>query len=86
MNHKEFITWNEFMKYFTDYRDAEERNKKSKDLQRAREAMQRERNQAGKEEEEDGKDLRTLMELEKERRLKDMPKLRPADQIDISEK
>jgi len=26
INHKEFITWNEFMKYFTDYREIEERN------------------------------------------------------------
>ena len=31
-------------------------------------------------------DIKSLMELEKERRLKEIPKLRPADQIDISEK
>lgn len=32
INHKEFITWREFMNYFTDYREIEERNKKSKEI------------------------------------------------------
>ena len=27
INHKEFITYSEFVSYFTDYRDVEERNK-----------------------------------------------------------
>jgi len=27
INHKEFITWKEFIGYFTDYREIEERNK-----------------------------------------------------------
>lgn len=39
--------------------------------------MQKDRNTT--ETEEDGKDIKTLMEMEKERRLKDLPKLRPAD-------
>ena len=30
INHKEFITWREFLNYFEDYREIEERNKKSK--------------------------------------------------------
>ena len=30
INHKEFITWREFLNYFEDYRDIDERNKKSK--------------------------------------------------------
>ena len=30
VNHKEFITWMEFETYFTDYQEADERNKKSK--------------------------------------------------------
>lgn len=32
INHKEFITWREFMNYFTDYKEIEERNKKSKEI------------------------------------------------------
>jgi len=31
-------------------------------------------------------EIKTLMEQEKERRLQELPKLRPADQIDVSEK
>ena len=31
-------------------------------------------------------EIKTLMESEKERRLQELPKLRAADQIDISEK
>ncbi len=27
--HKEFITWREFLTYFDDYRDAEDRNRKA---------------------------------------------------------
>ena len=30
INHKEFITWREFVSYFEDYREIDERNKKSK--------------------------------------------------------
>ena len=30
INHKEFITWREFLSYFDDYKEIEERNKKSK--------------------------------------------------------
>lgn len=34
INHKEFITWKEFINYFNDYREIEERNKsKSNALQ-----------------------------------------------------
>ena len=32
INHKEFITWREFMTYFNDYREIEERNKKAKEI------------------------------------------------------
>ena len=31
-------------------------------------------------------EMKTLMEQEKERRLQELPKLRPADQIDITER
>jgi len=29
INHKEFITWKEFLTYFEDYKEIEERNKKN---------------------------------------------------------
>ena len=29
INHKEFITWREFISYFNDYKDIEERNRKT---------------------------------------------------------
>lgn len=32
INHKEFITWREFMNYFQDYKEIEERNKRSKEI------------------------------------------------------
>jgi hypothetical protein len=32
INHKEFITWREFMTYFNDYREIEDRNKKAKEI------------------------------------------------------
>ena len=28
INHKEFITWREFLNYFNDYKDIEQRNRK----------------------------------------------------------
>jgi hypothetical protein len=36
INHKEFITWREYMSYFNDYRDIEDRNRKTKEIQRTR--------------------------------------------------
>ena len=39
INHKEFITWREFLNYFEDYREIEERNKKTKQIEKTREKM-----------------------------------------------
>ena len=36
INHKEFITWREFLNYFEDYKEIEERNKKAKTFQATR--------------------------------------------------
>ena len=36
INHKEFLTWREFMSYFNDYKEIEERNSRSKQIQRTR--------------------------------------------------
>ena len=83
INHKEFVTWREFMSYFNDYREVEERNRKGKEIQKTRENIQRERKG---EQEEEGVEIVSLMEKEKLRRMQEMPRFRPADQIDISEK
>lgn len=36
INHKEFITWREFLTYFEDYQEIEERNKKSSSIAETR--------------------------------------------------
>lgn len=43
INHKEFITWREFMTYFNDYREIEDRNKKAKEIQNTRRKLQKEK-------------------------------------------
>ena len=49
--------------------------------------MQKERKgKDGEDEEDEGNQITSLMEKEKQRRMLELPKLRPADQIDISEK
>lgn len=76
INHKEFITWKEFMSYFEDYREIEERNKTTNTLQ----SVKTSKKGAQKEESVDPEaDLKNLLEKEKERRLMELPKLRPAD-------
>lgn len=69
------------MNYFNDYQEIELRNKKQSQMHTAAKAAQKE----GKEETE-GTEIKSLLEQEKERRLEELPKLRVADQIDISEK
>lgn len=39
INHKEFISWNEFLSYLEDYREIDERNKKAKQIQKTRESL-----------------------------------------------
>jgi hypothetical protein len=36
INHKEFVTWREFVTYFEDYQEIEMRNKKSKSIDATR--------------------------------------------------
>ena len=68
INHKEFITWKEFMTYFNDYRDIDDRNKKAKEIQKTRMQLQKERKgEEGSEDE--GDKITSLMEKEKQRRL-----------------
>ena len=85
INHKEFITWKEFISYFEDYREIEERNKtaaKTVSVKTSKTAKASQKEAADLDPE---AELKSLLEKEKERRLMELPKLRPADQIDISE-
>ena len=83
INHKEFITWNEFLSYFEDYRVIEERNRKAKSYAQTRDAMKPKANVEEVVDQEE--ELKNLLEQEKERRLQELPKLRPQDMIDITE-
>lgn len=84
INHKEFLTWREFLTYFNDYQDIEARNRKQTQMAKAQRAAAA---KSGQDEPADGAaEMKTLMEQEKERRLEELPKLREADKIDISEK
>lgn len=74
------------MTYFDDYRDVEDRNLKAKQIGAARKNIQKMKQPGTEVEVKDPvEELKSLMEQEKERRLKDLPMIRPADMIDISE-
>ena len=85
INHKEFVTWREFLNYFNDYQEIEARNRKQTHVATAQKAVKKD-DGAHDPEAEAENEMMTLMEQEKERRLQELPKLRPADQIDITEK
>ena len=67
INHKEFITWNEFLSYFEDYKEIEERNKKNIRFNAARDAATKGADAGAEINEEE--EFKTLLEAEKERRL-----------------
>lgn len=73
------------MGYFTAYQEIDERNRKTKEIQRTRQTMQKERQQATDDVDSEI-NAQTLFEKERQRRLQEIPKFRPADQIDISDK
>lgn len=75
MNHKDFITWKEFISYFEDYRESDERNTKEVKKQKKEKVVE-----VDPEEE-----LKMLLQKEKEKRFRALPRVRPADVIDISE-
>jgi hypothetical protein len=87
INHKEFITWREFLNYFADYQEIEARNRKqSQTISNSNKPTKKDANGNVDPDEAAKNEMQTLMEQEMERRLIDLPKLRPADQIDINEK
>ena len=70
INHKEFITWSEFLAYFQDYKEIEERNKKQKTFQATRETLNKAAgNNTTDEVIDEEEEFKTLLEAEKERRL-----------------
>jgi len=79
INHKEFITWREFLDYFNDYQEIDVRNRKQSQMLESKKASKKD--STGKEdpEAEAANEYKTLMEQEKERRLQELPKLRSAD-------
>lgn len=86
INHKEFVTWREFLNYFNDYQEIEQRNKKQTQMQATQKTSKKDATGATDAEVDAEDEMKTLMEQEKERRLQELPKLRPADQIDITER
>jgi len=77
-NNKEFLSWKEFETYFFDYKEIEERNPKgstAEQLKKRRQELFRTDNLFLSKEEE----FKSLLQKETERRLKELPKLRPAD-------
>ena len=80
INHKEFITYSEFVSYFTDYREIEDRNK-SKQFTAGK---SKKKKPTDEEIDPEAREKSFLIQL-KEDRLKLLPKIRPADIIDISE-
>lgn len=85
INHKEFITWREFLSYFEDFKEIEERNKKNQKFQATRETINKTNGNEASEVYNQEEEFKTLLEAEKERRMTELPKLRPQDMIDISE-
>lgn len=77
INHKEFLTWREFLNYFNDYQEIEQRNKKQSQMHTAQKVVKKD--DAADPEAEAENEMMTLMEQEKERRLQELPRLRPAD-------
>lgn len=79
INHKEFLTWREFLNYFNDYQDIESRNKKQNNMPQSLKISRIDDVLGKNEDENKGDEMKTLMEQEKERRLEELPKLREAD-------
>ena len=86
INHKEFLTWREFLDYFNDYQEMDIRNRKFSEIQQSKKSVKRDGLTKEDADEQAANEFKSLMETEKERRLKDLPKLRQADIIEVSEK
>ena len=81
--HREFITFREFKTYFDDYRIGEERNKKANSVNDKRKNLNKKKGEDDMDIKDPKEEMKIMMEKEKERRLAEIPQLRPADEIDI---
>ena len=72
INHKEFITWREFLSYFEDYKEIEERNKKAKTFAKTRQAISK-TDEPIAETLDPEEEFKTLLEEERERRMQELP-------------
>ena len=73
INHKEFITWREFLSYFNDYQEIEQRNRKQSQLPQTQKILKKESGVGEDPEAQAAQEIKTLMEQEKERRLQELP-------------
>jgi len=80
--HREFITFREFKTYFDDYRIGEERNKKANSVKDKAKNLKK-KGDSELDIKDPKEEMKLLMEKEKERRLAEIPHLRPSDEIDI---
>ncbi len=78
------MTWREFISYFDDYQDNDTRNRKANASVQARDHLKK-RRESPQKEIDPQEEMKTLLQQELERRLKELPRMRPADQIDITE-
>lgn len=85
INHKEFISWHDFLSYFEDYKEIEDRNTRTKKIEQAKEKLKQTVNPTQADVHPEEEEFQSLLETEKQRRLQELPKLRPADMIDITE-
>lgn len=76
-DHKEFITWDEFVDFFENYQTAEQRLKVKEDSKRNRQKAKTEREQR--------EELKQKIEEEKDKRIEALPRFREADIIDTEE-
>ena len=74
-NHKEFITWREFLTYLEDYKDFDERQQKTERLQKLKQKVTQVQIADSPEDE---------LQAELDRRVNELPKLRRADEISLA--
>jgi hypothetical protein len=76
-NHKEFITWDEFVDYFENYKTPEEKLREKEDEKRNRKTFKTDREKKA--------EMTQKIEEEKDRRLENLPRFRSDDIIDAEE-
>lgn len=78
INHKEFITWSEFLDYFLKFLPTEARNKRARELHKKMMMIKSSRQEEI--------EFMEALEREKDRRVSELPRFRQGDEIDIAER